>query len=119
MKLVIAEPESAPLRDLLARHPVQFASAIVEVEVVRAIRRVAPALVSEARRVVAQLDIVEVGEVVRARAALLDPRTLRSLDAIHLATALEAADDLDALVTYDTRLAAAAGTFALTVLAPS
>jgi len=119
VKLVVEEPESDPLRTLLARDPRQFASAIVEVEVVRAVRRVAPELVSEARRVVTQLDVIEAGEVVRARAALLDPLTLRSLDAIHLATALEAADELDGLITYDSRLAAAAETFGIAVFAPS
>jgi len=119
VKLVIEEPESSCLRDLLGRDSHQLASAIVEVEVVRAVRRVAPELVPDARRVVAQLDVVEAGEVVRARAALLDPLTLRSLDAIHLATALEASEELDGLVTYDSRLAAAAETFGLAVLAPS
>jgi uncharacterized protein len=101
VKLVVEERESGVLRDLLERDPDQLTSAIVEVEVVRAVRRAAPELVPAAHRVVSQLTVVEVSEPIRAQAALLDPVTLSSLDALHLATALEVGDDLDGIVTYD------------------
>jgi predicted nucleic acid-binding protein len=78
-----------------------------------------PELVPQAQRVVSQLAVVEPTESIRARAALLDPVTLRSLDALHLATALEVGDELDGLVTYDARMAAAAKTLGLAVLAPT
>lgn len=45
--------------------------------------------------------------------------TLRSLDALHLATALEVRDELDGLVTYDARMAETATTLGVTVLAPT
>ena len=96
----------------------QIASAIVEVEVVRAVRRAAPELTALAQNVVAQIAIVEPTEAIRERVALLEPATLRSLDALHLATALEIGDDLDGLVTYDGRMSAVAETFGLHVLAP-
>jgi predicted nucleic acid-binding protein len=118
VKLVVEERESGALHDLLERDPDQLASAIVEVEVVRAVRRAAPELVTQAQRVVSQLAVVELTEPIRSRAALLDPVTLRSPDALHLATALEVREELDGLVTYDRRLAAAAKTFGLAVLAP-
>lgn len=118
MKLVVAEPESDALRELLARDPDQLASAIVEVEVVRAVRRAVPDLVSFAQRVVSQLTVVEVSEAIRSRASLLDPVTLRSMDAVHLATALELGSDLDAVVTYDSRMAEAAAGVHLRVVAP-
>jgi hypothetical protein len=118
VKLVVEEPESGALRDLFERDPDQLASAIVEVEVVRAVRRAVPELVPQAQRVVSQLAVVEPTEPIRARAALLDPATLRALDALHLATALEVGEELDGLVTYDARLAASAKTFGLAVLAP-
>jgi predicted nucleic acid-binding protein len=118
VKLVVAEPESDPLRRALGDDPDQVASAIAEVEVVRAVRRAAPGLVPRAQRVVAQLSVVEVTGPIRARAASLDPSALRSLDALHLATALEIQDELDAVVTYDARLAAAAAAAGLAVLAP-
>lgn len=53
------------------------------------------------------------------RAALLEPPELRSLDAIHLATALSLGDELDGLVTYDERLARAARERGIPTLAPS
>jgi predicted nucleic acid-binding protein len=85
----------------------------------RAVRRAAPELVAAAAQVVSQITIVEPGVIVRARAAALDPPTLRTLDAIHLATALEVRAELQAFVTYDVRLAAAAEAEGLEVLAPS
>jgi uncharacterized protein len=118
VKLVVEERESGALRDLLERHPEQLANAIVEVEVVRAVRRAVPDLVPQAQRVVSQLAVVEPTERIRARAALLDPVTLRSFDALHLATALWIGEELDGLVTYDARMAAAAKTLGLVVLAP-
>ena len=53
------------------------------------------------------------------RAADLDPDLLRGLDALHLAAALELGDDLDGVVTYDERLAAAAQLHGVTVTAPT
>lgn len=119
MKLVVEEPESVPLRDLLERDADQLASAIVEIEVVRAARRVVPELTAHALRVVSQITVVEPTEAIRARAALLEPVTLRSLDALHLATALEIGDGLDGLVTYDGRMAATAQELGLVVLTPT
>ena len=54
-----------------------------------------------------------------AAAAALEPAELRTLDAIHLATALAVREDLAGLVTYDRRLAAAAERLDLEVFAPS
>ena len=90
----------------------------MEIEVVRAVRRAVPELIAHAQRVVWQIAVVQPTETIRGRAALLDPVTLRSLDALHLATALELRDELDGLVTYDGRMAAAAETLGLAVLAP-
>ena len=86
---------------------------------VRAVRRVAPELTPQAERVVAQISVIELSETIRARARLLEPATLRSLDALHLATALEVRDELDALVTYDARMGDAARTLGLRVLSPN
>jgi uncharacterized protein len=107
------------LRDLLNRDPDQLASAVVEVEVIRAVRRGVPELEPQAQRVVSQLAVVEPTERIRTRAAMLEPVTLRLLDPFHLATALEVREELDGLVTYDACLAEAARTFGLVVLAPS
>jgi uncharacterized protein len=82
------------------------------------VRRVVPELIAHAQRVVSQIAVVEPNESIRARAALLDPVTLRSLDALHLATALELRDELSGFVTYDARMATAAEPLGLEILAP-
>jgi predicted nucleic acid-binding protein len=89
------------------------------VEVVRAVRRVAPELTANAREVVAQVSVIEAGELIRARAALIEPATVRSLDALHLATAIEIGDALDAVITYDARMTEATRSLGLVVSAPS
>ena len=85
----------------------------------RAVRRVAPDLTGRAAEVVTQISVIEAGEPIRASAALLEPATVRSLDAIHLATAVEVGDALDAVITYDARMAGAARSLGLAVAAPS
>ena len=107
------------MRELLKRDPDQLASAIVEIEVVRAARRANPELTAQARRVAAQISVIEPTESIRARAAILEPLTLRSLDALHLATALEAREELDGIVTYDEPMSAAAETLGFIVHAPT
>jgi hypothetical protein len=67
----------------------------------------------------ARLALVDVDRRILSTAVALEPPGLRTLDAIHLATALVVREDLDGLVTYDRRLAAAAERFDLEVLAPS
>ena len=57
-------------------------------------------------------------ETIERHAIAIDPG-LRSLDAIHLATALAAADSIDGFVCYDGRLSAAATALGLAVLAPA
>lgn len=50
-------------------------------------------------------DFIRVDDRILDPAEILEPRVLRTLDAIHLATALAAGDDLEAIVTYDGRMA--------------
>jgi predicted nucleic acid-binding protein len=65
------------------------------------------------------LVAIALDDEVRQIAAALDPLPLRTLDAIHLATALSLAAELDRIVTYDARLAEAAEHAGLPVVAPS
>jgi uncharacterized protein len=83
------------------------------------VRRRVPQLMAQAHAVVAQISVIELNETIRARAAQLEPGTLRSLDALHLASALEIGDELGAVVTYDARMAGAAESLGLAVLAPA
>lgn len=74
----------------------------------RAVRRSAPDRVVQARAVLDSITLVDVGTQTFEQAGRLDPALLRTLDAVHLAAAIELGDDLDGIVTYDERLAEAA-----------
>lgn len=110
MKLVTREPETIVVEELLYSWPARVSSLLTQIEVTRAVRRAHPEARLEARIQLAfagvaflQLD----GRVVH-QAARLDPPLLRSLDAIHLASALSLGSDLGAMLTFDRRLAQAA-----------
>jgi predicted nucleic acid-binding protein len=118
LKLVVAENESAAMRSWMARAGPCWSSQLLCTEALRAADRLG---VDE--EVVAEL-LDAVSLVVPAAstfltAGRLQPSTLRSLDALHLATALELGDDLEGLVTYDARMVAGAEALAVTVVAPS
>jgi hypothetical protein len=120
VKLVVTEAESAALRGYLAAELPRVTSRIAEVEVTRALRRVAqPGDEEQANAVLGGMRFLEVDAPTSAAACSVGPPTLRSLDAIHLASALTLASELEALVTYDARLADAARAAGLTVVAPA
>ena len=118
MKLVIEEVESAHLERHLANEVVLATSRLALVEVPRAARIANPAeeLQQETRRLLDACLLVDVTDRVLRSAAALASRKVRTLDAIHLATALYI--DPDELVAYDRRLLDAAGERGLRVAAP-
>jgi predicted nucleic acid-binding protein len=121
IKLVVLEPESAALREFLKTHALRMSSALAEVEVPRALRRAGYGA-AEGRRateILARIALVEVDRRILRSAAALAPPGLRSLDAIHLATALSLGQDLAGIVTYDQRLSDAAIGSDLAVWAPA
>jgi predicted nucleic acid-binding protein len=121
MKLIRREPESDSLADWLdARSPAPWVSSmLIEVEFPRALRRVEPSLLGDVPAIVARVARYEVDELVRAAAAACPDAALRSLDAIHLATADAVfGTQLTALVSYDERLLAAAAAAGLPTAAP-
>ena len=118
VKLVVVEPESSALRGYLAAEPERASCALARVEVIRAVRPHGPSTVSRAQRLLQRLNLVEVDDELLEAAAALDPRILRSLDAIHVAAAQLLGEELTAVVTYDRRMAAAAQLLDLTVAAP-
>jgi uncharacterized protein len=118
-KLVVAEPETEALRAWLAatqRDPV--ACDLARTELLRAVRRAAPNLVVRARSVLDAVTLTEVTTAVCEAAGRLDPSILRTLDAIHVAAALDLGDDLEGMVTYDERLARAAEANGIPVVSP-
>ena len=118
VKLVIAEPESPALRRYLGGEPERATCALARVEVLRAVRGHGSTALTRARRLLQRLNLVQIDDELLEAAAALDPRVLRSLDAIHLAAAHLFAGELTALVTYDRRMTAAAALVDLTVAAP-
>ncbi|MDD4867200.1 MAG: type II toxin-antitoxin system VapC family toxin [Mycobacterium sp.] len=122
VKLIRIEVESAALGDWLDEQTELpwITSVLTEVELPRAIRAVAPEGLPAVPSVLARLDRFEIDSVIRSTAAAYPNVALRSLDAIHLATAQTAASaaPLTALVTYDNRLKEAAESLAILVVAP-
>jgi predicted nucleic acid-binding protein len=120
VKLVLPEPETEELLHLLSDRPERVTSGLARVELFRAVRRTGGdgAVFQRAGEVLARLGLIEIGTTILDAAAHLEPRRLRSLDAIHLATALSLGHDLEAITTYDSRLAVAAEANGLNVLAP-
>ena len=98
------------------------ASALVEVEVPRALRRAAPQALVGVPSVLSRLYRVEIDATVRSAAGAYSEPLLRSLDAIHLATAeilaRQAGSDFAAFVTYDRRLLDGAKGVGLPVASP-
>jgi uncharacterized protein len=120
LKLLHEEPESAALADWLtsrAETPVT-SSELAKVEVVRACRRINPATLPEATALIAGLDLIPLSGAFVDNAADVGGTTLRSLDAIHLASALSIRAELSSFVAYDHRLAEAASAVGLELVAP-
>jgi predicted nucleic acid-binding protein len=119
-KLVVAEPETAALRSWLAEQERTLVSCdLARTELTRAVRRVAPERMVDAHAVLDGLTLLTVPAGVFTAAGRLDPVQLRSLDAVHLAAALELGDDLEGLVAYDERLQHAARLTGIEVVAPA
>ncbi|MGH9082405.1 MAG: type II toxin-antitoxin system VapC family toxin [Acidimicrobiales bacterium] len=118
LKLVVVEEETAAMRRWFASHLPVWSSQLLQTEARRAGTRLglAPTVVDEALDAVS-LVLPTAGTFFLA--GRLAPPELRSLDALHLAAAVELGDDLDGMVAYDDRLAAAARTRSITVVAPA
>jgi predicted nucleic acid-binding protein len=110
VKVVVAEPESAALVDWLNDHgEATWATSVIgRIEVMRAANRVGQATAAAARRILETIDMLVLTEAIVALAESLVPWELRTLDAIHLATAQIYRPSLEAFCVYDRRLGAAA-----------
>jgi predicted nucleic acid-binding protein len=120
VKLVLPEAETAALLTSLEAWPARVTSELAVVEVLRAARRASmePGLTQRAEEVLAGVHLLKIDTDLLGWAARLEPRSLRSLDAVHLASALSLGDDLGAIAIYDGPLTAAAAASGLRVLAP-
>jgi predicted nucleic acid-binding protein len=118
VKLAYREPGSAALNAYLRRRPVRVSSVIVRTEVIRALAPYGADRLRRGREVLAKLALMRVNDRVLDAAGVIPPIELRSLDAIHLATAEQLEDELGTFVTYDERLAAAATARGMKVAQP-
>ncbi len=119
VKVVVTEPESASLRDFLAGdHGRYVSSSLLRTEALRAVRYQGPDALRAARDGLRRIDLVTIDERILDAAGLLAPGVLRTVDAIHVATALALGDDLDMVVTYDQRMIKASATLGIPTATP-
>ena len=118
VKLVVSEPESSALRRYIRRRRPLVSSALARTEVLRAVLLEGDVGVARARDVLSSIDLIRLNSRVLDAAGVLRPHDVRSLDAIHLATALQLGADLGVLVTYDERMLQAARSIGLRAHAP-
>jgi len=107
-KLVVREPESHDLRHFLTQSRLMVTSVISATEIRRAAQRISNAAVEATPRVMSIVAQMDVTRDLLLAAAKVQPAHLRTLDAIHLATAMDLASELDSFITYDNKLAEAA-----------
>jgi predicted nucleic acid-binding protein len=119
VKLVVAEPESPALRGHLRRRRPLVSSALARTEVLRALLPAGAAATTAGRAVLAGLDLLRVNHRLLSDAAALEPVELRTLDAIHLATARRFGTELRLVVTYDDRMRVAADELGIRTAAPA
>lgn len=120
MKLVREEDETAALGEWLDLHPQQpgVTSELGRVEVLRAARRVGDLVLAEARMVLGDLDLVPLSRAVQDVACDIGAPPRRSLDALHVASALLLGAELTTFISYDRRLTDAAQSAGLVVATP-
>lgn len=120
VELVVAEVGSSALRTWLVKATVPIVSSdLLRTELLRATRRGAPDQMQQARAVLDSVVLITLSTALFERAGDLEPERLRTLDALHLAAALDLGDDLDGIITYDDRLSSAATALGISVIAPS
>jgi predicted nucleic acid-binding protein len=118
VKLVVREPESEALARYLRQWPWRMSSALLRAEAIRAVGRHGQRPIAAARRLFGSMHLLALDDALLERAGEIQPWALRSLDAVHLATALAVGSDLGVVVTYDDRLADGAQAQGLDVARP-
>ncbi len=120
VKLLVVEAESAAVRTYLAKPDVRrLSSALLRTESLRAVRHLGPDALATVREGLRRVDLIGIDDRILDAAGTLEPGVLRTLDAIHLATAMAVGDDLEAIVTYDDRMIAAARLLGLPTASPN
>ncbi len=120
LKLVLAEEHSDVLRAFLREHDdLTVSSVLLTVETRRAVTRAAPAQLPRADLALTRVGQIGLSHAIIESASRLPDPAVRSLDAIHLATAQLLGEEVSAFVTYDKRLLGAAKSHRLPAVAPA
>lgn len=118
VKLVLPEAESSSMIEFTAKFDTLVTNTIGAIEFRRAVKRHYAQQLWAVERVLAEMTILELSHEVRRTAELLEPTILRTLDAIHLASALVIREELEAFVAYDERLLEAARLAGIPTVSP-
>ncbi len=118
VKLVIHEMETDALVAHLRRRELLVSSALARTEVLRALLRIGLAAVDRGNDVLARIELLRITDRVLEAAGVMEPAELRSLDAIHLASAQQFGSELLEVVTYDQRMIDAARHLRIPVTSP-
>mgnify|MGYP000656250026 CR=1 FL=1 len=117
LKIIFQEDESAALAKFITEPAIT--SSISRVEVLRTVQRIDPSRVQLAQSELAKINIVEpIPSILTIAENFSHEVTLRSLDAIHIATLIFLSSATGGLITYDKLMAKNAEQLGLTVLAP-
>jgi uncharacterized protein len=121
MKLVVAEAESQALVDWLKAHPGHdwATSDLTRVELLRGVMRQEPTALLQAQQRLSRMIRIPLSESILEFAATSQPPSLRSLDAIHLASVLQEREDIEWMLVYDKRLLEVANLNGINVVSPS
>jgi predicted nucleic acid-binding protein len=119
VKLVVAEPESKALRRYLSRRQPLVSSALARTEVARALLPSGAEAVARGEDALRRIQLLRINDRVLTDAGAMLPAELRSLDAIHLASATQLGSSVRQIVTYDERMAEAARAGGWSVASPS
>jgi len=119
VKLVVAEPESKALRRYLSRRQPLVCSALARTEVARALMPSGPEAVTRGEDVLRRIQLLRINDRVLSEAGRMEPAELRSLHAIHLASASQLGSSVKHIVTYDEQMAGAAKAAGWSVASPS
>lgn len=117
LKLLVSEDETPAIQSAVLGR-VLITSELSLTEVGRALLRHGQAGEEKLEELIDRVDFVPVTSDLLAEARKLLPPSLRTLDAIQLATALDLGDACDGMLTYDFRLQTAARSSGLTVESP-
>ena len=119
VKLAVEERETAALRAFLVDVAQRrVSSVLLRTEALRAVRHLGAEALATVREGLRRIDLVGIDDRILDAAGTLEPGVLRTLDAIHLATAMAIGDDLEAVVTYDERMLEAARLLGLSTATP-